>query len=238
MMLTAREMALLAGDQDFKRLCAEDPVLRELERTPIDRARSFTLLMELFRAEFFIGAVPVQPVTPAVWALLWAIDSTYTQDLREITPEDTDIFLYILSHGVRNLGCAVQELPAAASGYCEKNGLSHEEAAGELIRMINTAFAALEMLPPNPRGERIYDVDWLIQLAAVAVKVAGIPLYEVIFNTPLSVCCFCYVNAARVNDPHGFIRPRTKQETIDAVIRRMDQLGSEYLKEKNHACQR
>ena len=77
-MLTSEQRVFLANSGEFQDLLNSDPHLEELNRLRYDHAAEFYSLMELFRGTFRIGNMPIQPLTPAIWAFLWGINNRYT----------------------------------------------------------------------------------------------------------------------------------------------------------------
>lgn len=232
-MLTVEQRIFLARSKEFQKLLNEDPYLDELNRSRYDHAAEFFSLMEMLRNTFTVGNVTVQPLTPALWAFLWGIGNTYTGDVEKITEPDTDIFLYLLANGVRNLDCEVSELPAKASGFCASHGLDYPTAALELVKMIHLAFRPLEMLPKVEASadHPMYDADWLARLCATAASEANEKATEIMFTMPLSACCYFFVNALRKNDTKGWIRRRTNDEVSREIVLYVDSLGERFAAE-------
>ena len=233
-MLTSEQRIFLARSDEFQELLNSDPHLEELNRSRYDHNAEFFSLMELLRGSFRIGSLQIQPLTPAVWAFLWGINNRYTTRIHEVTESDTDIFLYLLANGIRDLGCGVEELPAVASGFCPACGLDYPAAAKELMQTVELAFRPLEMLPKTEGSSSeplCYDADWLVQLCSVVAQESNEKAADVMFNLPLSTCFFYYVNAMRKNDTRGLIRKRTSGEISREIVQYVDALGEKFIKE-------
>lgn len=230
-MLTNDQKIFLAKSSEFQALLAADPELCELESQQYDPAAEFYALMEMLRGTFIIGKVTIQPLTPAVLAFLWGIGNHYTTDIKKITESDTDIFLYVLSNGVRNLDCLPSELPAIASGFCPAIELDYLDAVKELTQVINAAFRPFEMMPKtagknNPPPQ--YDAYWLAQLCSVVAQETGETAANVMFNMPLSACHYFFVNFIRKNDPKLNIRRRTPAEIQQEIFSRVNTLAEDF----------
>jgi len=233
-MLNVEQQIFLARSPEFQRIIKEDPVLIELGRTHIDRGEELLSLQEMFRGTLRIGDVIVQPITPALWSLLWCIGNRYTTDLQKIDELDTDVFMYLLALGVRRLDIEWELLPVKASGFCKAHNIDILDAVQELVQTINLAFRPLEMLPQavaeDPEGRR-FDAEWLAHLTATVARETNEPAREVMFDMPLSTCYYYYVNAMRRNDLKGLIRRPSSAEINQAILARVDELGEQFCKE-------
>lgn len=236
-MLTTEQRIFLSRSQEFQELLNSDPHLDELNRSKYDHAADFYSLMELLRGSFLIENIPVKPLTPAIWSFLWGIGNHYTTSIREITESDTDIFLYLLINGVKDLGCDIEELPAIASGFCPSMGLDYQTAVRELIKAVNQAFRPFDMLPKTEGSSSdpaCYDVDWLVRLCSVVAQESHEKAADIMFNMPLSTCFYYYVNALRKNDTKGLIRKRTSGEISREIVQYVDLLGEKFI--RGQAC--
>ena len=240
-MLTTDKQIFLARSPEFQRILKEDPVLIELGRTHIDRGEELLSLVEMFRGTLRIGSVTVQPITPALWSLLWCVGNRYTTDIQKVDELDTDVFMYLLALGVRRLDIEWELLPVKASGFCKAHGIDILVAVQEIVQMINLAFRPLEMLPytvatEDPDGRR-FDAEWLSQLTATVARETNETAREVMFDMPLSTCYYYYVNAMRRNDIKGLIRRPSSVEVNQAILARVDELGEQFCKEHMPSCQ-
>lgn len=233
-MLTAEQQIFLARSSEFQKLLEEDPILAELGRERIDRGEELLSLQEMLGGLLRIGDVAVQPITPALWSFLWVIGNRYTTEIQKVDELDTDIFMFLLAHGVRNLDFELDELPVRASGFCAAHDLDVLDAVRELVRTINCAFRPLEMMPmpvnTDPDARR-YDADWLANITGIVARETNETAREIMFNMPLSTCFYYYINAERRNDTKGIIRRRTPAEVNAAILERVDELGEQFCKE-------
>lgn len=232
--LTSGQKIFLQQSAEFQKLLAEDPVLAELESQQYDPAAAFYALIEMLRGTFTIGRVEIQPLTPAVWAFLWGIGNRYTVDTKKVTEVDTDIFLYVLANGVRNLDCKPEELPAIASGFCPGKGIEYPDAFKEIHAVINAAFRPFEMTPKVKAGNSApppqYDAFWLAQLCSVVAQETNETANAIMFNMPLSACNYFFVNYIRKNDPKSNIRRRSPEEIQEEIFKRVNRLAEDFCK--------
>ena len=229
--LTDRQLIFLANSGEFQKLLAEDPVLKELEASKFDPEAELHSLWEMFRGVLFIRKTPIQPLTPALWAFLWVTGNAYARKLEKITESDTDVFFYLLSHGIRKLDLTPAELPGKAAGFCASQGLTYEAAARELVQVINEAFRPYEMCPKvKVAGDEAphYDAFWLAGLCSIVAQETNETAAEIMFRMPLSAANYYFVNRARREDPKSGIRRRTPEEVNKAIWERVMALAEEY----------
>jgi len=65
--------AELAADPEWRRIFETDPVLNALEAARYDEATDRMLLAGIFHWPLRVGKLPVYPLTPARWSLLWLL---------------------------------------------------------------------------------------------------------------------------------------------------------------------
>lgn len=230
-----KKLASLPANAEFQSILNNDKVLYELESRRHDQKIEFFSLMDVLRSTFEIGPIKVQPVTPAIWAFLWATGNQYTRKMKEISDIDTDIFLYVLSKGISSLNCGPAELVSIASGFCPANRIEYHEAKSELLYMVTLALRPLEMIPVSyvSSEEPEYDADWLTKICSIVAMQTGEKASEIMFNMSLGTCYYYYIQYRRQNDKDGhFIRKSTPDEIAKAIYERTIELGEEFLKEK------
>ena len=226
-MLSDNQVKFLAGSAEFQAFVEADEHLNFLLSGSDSNDRHFELLgvMESLGAVLMIGELPVQPITPAVWSFLWAIGNNYTQEIKKITETDTDIFLYLLSHGVKKVDVSIEELPALCAGTVEKAHISYEEAAAELLSMIYHTFRPMEMIPGDANAEKVsYGSFWLAKLVSVVTKETGESAGNVIFNMPLSVCLNAFAARYAFDNP-GMVYRRQSSDRNREIAEYMIHLG-------------
>lgn len=230
--INADDLLLLAADPEFQRIVATDPELERLETLKYDEPAEFLLLMGIFNFRLAIGKLPaVCPLTPARWSLLWAIRNTYvTGGLA--TESDMDVFLYILTHDTRDLGCTPDKLAETATGYSRATGLSSKEVHAELREMIDSAFLPLRMLPKSggQQEKPRYDAEWLTRITGCAARETNETATHCMFTMSLGAACCHYVNFLRRESSDGFIARCPPKEAVALQIRRLRELQVEYLK--------
>lgn len=230
-----KKLAQLTASAEFQDILNRDKVLNELESRRHDQKIEFFSLMDVLRSTFDIGPVKVQPVTPAIWAFLWATGNKYTRKMKEISDIDTDIFLYVLSNGISNLNCSPSDLISFASGFCPAHRIDYKEAKSELLYMVTLALRPLEMIPVScvSSEEPEYDADWLTKICSIVSMQTGEKASDIMFNMSLGTCYYYYIQYRRQNDKDGhFIRKHTPDEIAKAIYERTIELAEDFLKTK------
>ena len=228
------EMRLLAG-KEFNALLAADPELIRLNGLRHDKTRDAHALLEVLGlGDWRIGALPVRPLTAAKWAFLAMLESPFVTG-GPVGPADVDVMLYILSvPDLRDVPCALHEIPAAASGFRLAPGLADREVRSEIGGMIGTAFRPLGMLTADAQsGTPRYDAVWLTGICGIAARESGMPLDACMHRLSLSACCALFVAWRRREEPHAVRTDyRTPAEAAEMIDARMDQLAEEFLRTK------
>lgn len=230
-MLNNKQRCFLASSEEFQKIIDSDEILRRISDSKLNKSAELFSLVEMFRAVIRLGEVDCQPITPAVWAFLWAIDNAYTRDFKKITKEDTDIFFWILQHGVRRLECEVELIPARCAGAVEQAGMDYSEVAAELMQLVYYTFRPLSFLPQQGGSDedlKIYDAWWLTRICDIAASESGENARDIMFNMPLSTCLYHFLHYREKNDPKHLIHRRTPMEINQQLIARLDQLGEEF----------
>ena len=228
------DIRLLASPA-YAEVLKNDPVLARLEAAKYDeRAEELLLLETLHVGMIRIGRLPVLPLTPAKWSLLWLCRSPYAVD-GTIAATDLDLFLWVLAEpDIRKIAAAPNEFPALADGYAAATGLTLDEADEEIRQMIRTAFLPTSMLPASDRGCQEgpprFDAIWLTRICGCAARETGMPFDRVCHEMSLGVAYACYVNwRAREGCDGDKIRHRTPNEISAAIAARCRQLAEEFI---------
>ena len=231
-MLTIEQQKFLAISSEFQRLLNEDPYLDALAHSRYDHSADVAATLETIGVPMRIGALTMCPLTPALWAFLWAIGNNYAMSVKNITEDDTDVFLYLLFRGKAEFQ-EMDTLSVRAEQWCPKHGIEYPDAAAFALDVVQRAFFPLSMLPNTGRGdsEVCFDTDWLVQICCEAVRESGHPLEYVMHKMSLSLVLWCYVNRLRRNDDKGVIRKRTIQEVDQEIIAYVDELGERFCQE-------
>ena len=232
--LTDADLIELANDDDFQKIIASDPELDKLEAEQYDeRKEFFALNWMLGLAPVAVGRLPIlHPLTPAKWAFLWGIKNAYVLD-GTCTPKDADIFLFVLSSDLRDLGCTVPELPAKAAGYAASAGLSFQAAHEEISFLIAVSFLPLQLLPRTKDDTPSrYDVEWLAELVSVVSKESGETASFIMHEMSLTAACAFVVSGRKAVDINHEVRRPVPAEIATAMLERSYELGRAYLDKK------
>lgn len=236
-MLSAEQMKILATSEEFQKFLAQDPVLEALEAKKYDSRAEYGALADVFSFHTAFYGLEIPPLTPALWAYLWATRNNYAHDIAAVVPPDTDIFLFLLVNGLRNLEKTPAQVAAAAAGYCEKWKLDYGKAHEFLCSMIVRAFKPLEMLPAangSPDGPNVFDADWLTRICSIVSRETGEKVSDVMFDMSLHACCCYFIQAMRRHDTKHLIRRKTDGEICGEIYRRVMELAAEYLESRKH----
>lgn len=235
-MLTPSQLFEVQADGRFDAVLERDPVLSALEAEKYDRSAEYAALTAVLGGRFSISGSDVDfaPLTPAVWSVLWMIGSPFTT--RKPAAElDADIVLYLLHVGI-NAMPEPADLPEAAAGFIRRNSIDPADAILSIRQMVDTAFRPLEMLPPSgtETGEVRFDADWLTRLAATVCRETNFDADHVIFDLPLTSCCYYCVQAARRNGGKHRICRRSNDELCREIYRRTLELAENFYRETLH----
>lgn len=215
---------LAMQDDAFAEIISNDPILQELEKEKFNHTDQFFQLMMMLSKVFTINGVTVSCITPAIWSWLYCTKNAYA--IRETPSQiDTDIFLYILHNGIKNLD---DDYISAAAGFCEKNSIDYIEAQADLVNMIYLSFRPLEMLSGGGSQQPRFNADWLTQIVSVVAPLTGKKSDEIIFDMSLTQCFYYAVQMARKSDVEGRIKRRNSDEINAAIYQRTFELGTEY----------
>lgn len=236
--ITPEELKALNSDPEFRTAFESDPELNRLEQLKYDERAEFLLFAGILHYHFAIGKIPIGVLTPAKWSFLYFAENAYTRRNASAGIADMDLFLYILSHSLQNLTCALHEIPAKASGYTAASGLSPEEVHEGILRIIRGAFLPLEMLPQQPgkNDEDVrYDGEWLVRIASLAARESGCSIEYCKLTMSLGEICTIFVDHQRRNADPDYaiqIRRRSDMETSRKIMKRTRDLQIEFLSKK------
>ena len=230
-MLTDRQKKFLSCSAEFQKILTEDKIIAMLSAPQQSSEVELLSLMELLGGLLTVCDIPVQPITPAVWSFLWSVENHYVTDRQKITPADTDLFLFVLTHGLRDLDFPLSDIVAKSAGWIPKLGLAYDVVASELLGMIRLAFLPLDMLPYTSCTDdtgQVYNAYWLASICSVVCPKMNMPYREVIYNTPLSTCFYFYLASLTEAGVKGIHR-RTSGETTKEIVQRAEFLGEKFL---------
>ena len=235
MALTPEQKLFLASSTEFEAFLQNDPVLEKLDSCRIDYEQEKDLLFDVFCGTWTVaGGVPVAPITPAVWSVLWAIRSPFTKrGATTAQARDVAVFLYLLSHGVSGLGFSTLEQDAINEGATYGLPEDADDLAGEIYALINVAFAPLKMLPDSieTSEDPVYDSDWLLSVCSVAAVESGLTLQKAMFDLPLSVVFGLLVIRARKANPDKHYRKRSPEWVSKQELDRVNELSELFIKQ-------
>lgn len=234
-MLTSSQSIYLAASAEFNKLLAEDEQLKKLEAERFNPAEELQLIMEFLPGTRYIGTVPIHPLTPAIWSLLWVFGNNYATGDESPTGAETNEFLYLLSNGLKNLSHSQTELTNLSSGFCQRHGLDPILAKFKLLSLIRNAFKPLEMLPAascKSDSKPMYDLDWLSGIVSVAARMSNERASYVIYEMSLSSCISYYIHERRKWDTKNLIRRRLPMEIGKEIYEYTQLLGERFCREK------
>lgn len=235
-MLTDKQKIFLAMSPEFQTVLDEDPVLKQLDDFRIDYNRERELLREAYGATWKVaGDIPVAPVTPAVWSVLWAMKSPFVRKPPvSVKIIDVAIFLYLLTHDLSDVYFSTLEEDAKKEGAAFGLPEDAETLALELHHLVDLALAPLKMLPSTgceSADDPVYDADWLLSVCSVASREAGIPLQRVMVDLPLSVVYSLLVVRARKTHPDKHYAKRSPEWVSKKELERVNELSEAFVRE-------
>lgn len=237
-MLTPEDKLHLAASAEFQRLLEEDPELRALDGSAIDYDREKLLFWEVLGGTEAICGVEVYPITPAVWSHLWLIHSPLCNGK---PPEFSDVCvaIYVMTHSTNT--ARFDGIEERAADFAKKIGLVPQNAAdvwGELVKMVETTFSPLAMLPHveapvgAARPDPVFDADWLLSVCSVACQEVGLPMKEAVTAFPLSAVFTLMVIRARKANPDTCIARHTPEYIGKRILERTEELGEYFIEQE------
>ena len=234
MNLTPEQNLFLASSEAFQAILNDDPVLTELDAAWIDMEAERLMLFEALGATERICGIEVQPITPAVWSVLWTLKSPLcSRSMAGATALDAAIALWLLTHPLGDFSYETIEEDAAE--YSRTIAADWSDIWMELAAMVNQAFSPLKMLPQTGgNSEMIFDADWMLSLCSVAARESGVSLQFAANNYPLSRVHGLVVICARKANPGSCYEKHMPEYIGKKTLERIDELAADFLK-KNPA---
>lgn len=225
-------------DDEFEKILNDDEVLDALEKKKYSRQDEYFQFISNCNGNLFVSGMLVQPITLSVWCLLWILENAFVTHARSIENEDIDLFMYILTKGIKNISSSLSQLYIDSKDFCKKHNLDYEETKYDIFGLIQIAFKPLEMLPSfdnlkDEKGEVSFDVDWMMRLANIVSKQTSYSLDLIINNLSLNTVYYFYINHLRETDIKNLIKKRSSGEINEAIFKRTYELAEEYYK-KNY----
>lgn len=231
-MLTPEQQLFLASSPEFDAVLQDDPELKDLDACRIDYEREKDLLLDAFSGTWSIAGVPVRPITPAIWSVLWVMKSPFVKKNATVHVGDIAVFLYLLAHGVNGLDFDTLEEQAKEEG--REWGLPEDadEILNELLDLVEIALAPLSMLPQTTTSsdDVVYDSDWLLSVCSVAARESGVTIQNVMADMPLSVVHGLLVVRARKAQPDKHYMKHSPDWVSKRELERVNALSEEFVK--------
>lgn len=235
---TEEQYSLLASNA-FNEFLQNDIKLKELESLRYDKSIHARVLLEtLGVGTWYIGKLPVMPLTAAKWAFLWILDNGFVLDRSDkfdLSETDLDVMLYILSvPSLSDINCALHEIPAKAANFRFSPQLPLDDVIIEINAVIQQAFFPLAMLPGKQENcEEVYfDEIWLTAVVGCAARESGMPLDYCMHKMSLSSVFALWINYRRREGSEAQqIKYPVSAEIEQMISERVDLLASEYLNE-------
>lgn len=226
------DLLLAMTDDAFQEILQNDEELDRLEKEKNNPVDQYFEMMMICSKIFKISGVTVSCITPGIWAFLFSTGNAYAVSGKPITDIDTDIFIYLLSKGLKNVN---KDYLQQAIGFCKLKGLDYAETQADLKTMIYLSFRPLEMLSMYSGGkdEQRFNADWLTRVVSVVCPLTNKTSEDVIFNTSLTQCFYYFIQNARKYDTQGLIKRRNSDQINQAIYLRTMELGKEYY-QKNY----
>lgn len=234
MNLTPEQQLFLASSEEFQARLNDDPILMELDAARIDMEAEKLILFEALGATEKICGIDVQPITPAVWSVLWTLKSPLCTGGLNATALDAAIALWLLTHPLGDF--AYDSIEEDAAQYSKTVAADWSDIWMELISMVNLAFSPLKMLPPSGNGDSdpVFDADWMLSVCSVAARESGVSLQFAANNYPLSMVHGLAVICARKANPGSCYQKHMPEYVGKKTLERIDELAADFLK-KNPA---
>lgn len=231
--MTPEQMKRLSSPE-FSAVLAEDPELIRLQELLRSGEKSIPALLDalLLPYEQRIGLLPVRSLTAAKWAFLWGLDNGAVCNESMFSISDCDVFLFVLSHDLRELCLTAPEIPGAASGYAAATGLPFEELSAEIRTVVENAFSPLGMIPEDHNEDSaVFDGFWLASVCGIAARESRMSYAEVLHEMPLSLVCNFFCSwFCREREDGWKVRRIPPGEVVQAIQNRTDALAEVFLK--------
>ena len=220
-----KDIFIAMMDDDFQIILKNDKILNDLESQKNNQKDQYFQLMMIFSKVFRIGNIHVSCITPAIWSYLYSIGNAYVTH-KKIEKIDTDIFVYILSKGIKNLS---ENLVQQAFGFCEKNNLDYQITMLDLQYLIYISFRPLQMLNTTKKDKQIrYNADWLTSLISIVSPLTNKDSEYIMYDMSLTECYSYFIQYARQFDDKEQIKRHNSDQIIEAIYKRTLELGKQY----------
>ena len=214
----------------FQNILKNDQIINQLEKEKYNQSLQFNQLMAILSKIYKINGVVVQALTPAVWSFLYSIDNAYTKKGKTVEHIDTDIFMYVISNGISNLG---DDLILSASGFCVEHGIDYGETEYDIRNFIYLMFRPLEMFNSfsvltESNEQTRFNADWVTKIVSVVCPLTNKTSDDVIFNMSLTECFYYMIQHARKYDDKNMIKRKNSDQIEAEIFKRTIELGKKY----------
>lgn len=218
----------LAASPEFDARIRQDPVIQDLIAQKRKKTQEQLLLVEALGGAISVAGIPVLPLSPAKWAVLYMTGNAFANfDAKETKVEHIDQFMWLLTHDLAELD-TFEQLSELAENYCENNQIDLCEAIDDILQIIDVCFYPLQMLHKNGTGETPeFGAEWIARICCEAHAASGIPVTELMHKTALSTVCFFFVENQRRLDTKLVIRKPSDREIDAAIMARIRALMEE-----------
>ncbi len=175
------------------------------------------------------------PPTAGIISLLAFVKSPFIYGTK-IRPIDVDIALRIMTlkrdafEGLA-LDHLQEDLELSSALICLRFGIRYETARAAIQKIIQTSFAAYEMMPQSAGGgieeECRFDSDWLAGIVAEVSQVSNATPEEIIWQTPMSFIAYQVMQGRRQKG----VKDIRHRKPLERIGERMEYLMAERLKE-------
>ena len=223
------EVLLCMQDDQFRQILANDPIIENLEKQKFNPQSEYWELMQILSGKSSLNDLVFNPLTLSAWSFLYSIKNTYVVG-GTITEKDTDIFLYILHHGLDNI---TDDLFEDSKDFCVKNNIEYIDAKLYILEMIQLSFRPLQMLPKTNSDEKSrFNTEWFTSIASIVYKQIGADRLFIYHKMSLIQVFSHVVNHLKQNDVKNQIKRRNSAEIDAEIYKRTYYLGELYYQSK------
>lgn len=219
------------NDADFIAALDSDLEIKALEAARVEPVDELAALCQVLGGRYRITArgkrlfrkqkpLFLNPITPAVWSIWWALDLPFVHGKEVVTELDTDIALYTLSVKASEIGGSAFGIAAMADGICCKHGIDHRDAAEVIAILAHDALRPLEMLPPPGNSTEAlpeFGADWLTRICGSVAERMHYPAHLIAVERPLAEVALHYCWQVAGSDSKLDVKRRTPAD-ICALI--------------------
>jgi hypothetical protein len=251
-MIPAHLVSVFA-DAAFIDALNSDQEIKALESARVDIVDELAALCQVLGGRYRITAAEprrrwfnskarsllLNPITPAVWAIWWALDLPFVHGRMEITEIDVDIALYTLSVKASEIGGSASGIAAMAEGMCKKHRIDYRDAAEVIAILAHDALRPLEMLPPSGNSTEAlpeFGADWLTRICGSVAERMHYPAHLIAVERPLAEVALHYCWQVSAADSKLEVKRRTPEDICALIWERTLQLAEEWKAKHGSKC--